>query len=150
MALVGETERVPRIARYLGYGGVIPFVAMVINVVAEGPLPAAFAFKAFVYYSAVILSFLGGIRWGAATNLDAGMSRELVLSIAPGLWAVLCLLLGDPGFSVSLLLVGFVLAGLVDVYRPAPGLAPWMRQLRKRLTILVVICHLAVAASLGL
>lgn len=150
MVRAGETDRVPRIACYLGYGGVIPFVAMAINVVAEGPLPVAVALEAFIYYSAVILSFLGGIRWGAATTLNAGMGREMALAIAPGLWAFLCLMFNDPGFSVSLLLIGFIVAGLADVYRPAPGLAPWMRQLRKRLTILVVICHVVVVVSLGL
>ena len=68
----------------------------------------------------------------------------------PSLWAVACLLLDTIDLSVWWLLAGFVVMGIADVSRPAPGLALWMRQLRLQLTIAVVICHLVMAASLHL
>ena len=140
----------PAIARYLGYGGVIPFLAMALNQFAGGPLPADFALKVFLFYSAAILSFLGGIRWGSATRLEDGLGRELVISVIPSLWAVVCLLLNNADDSVWWLLAGFVLMGVADVYRPVPGLADWMRRLRLQLTVAVVICHLVLAGSLHL
>ena len=140
----------PSAARYLGYAGVIPFAAMVLNEVAGGPLPGEIAQQVFVYYSAAILSFLGGIRWGGATRIQSGLGRELVIAVIPSLWAVAGLLLGNLAHSLWWLLAGFVVMGVADVYRPAPGLAFWMRRLRLHLTIAVVVCHLAIAASLHL
>jgi hypothetical protein len=132
----------PSVARYLGYGGVIPFLAMALNQIAGGPLPVDFALKVFLYYSAAILSFLGGIRWGAATRLNTGMSRELVVSIVPSLWAVGCLLLGSTEWTIGVLLLGYVLMGIVDALLPVAGIAAWMTGLRVQLTIAVAICHL--------
>jgi hypothetical protein len=147
---VDDSVPMPSAAKYLGYGGVIPFAAMALNQLVGGPLPVQIAQEVFLYYSAAILSFLGGIRWGGATRLETGLSRELVISVIPSLWAVACLLLDSPDLSVWWLLAGFVAMGVADVFRPAPGLALWMRQLRLRLTIAVVICHLVMAASLHL
>ena len=93
---------------------------MVINLIADGPLPADFALKVFLCYSAAILSFLGGIRWGAATNLQTAMGRELTISIMPSLWAVLFLLMTSAQWSVWGLLSGFVLIGIVDCRWPVP------------------------------
>ncbi len=149
MQRVDSSAAIPSAAKYLGYGGVIPFAAMVVNQIAGGPLPGQIGQQVFIFYSAAILSFLGGIRWGGATRLEHGLGRELVISVMPSLWAVACLLLDSVDHSVWLLLAGFVMAGVADVFRPVPGLAAWMRQLRLRLTVAVVICHLIMAASLS-
>lgn len=142
--------RMPGIARTFGYGGVLPFAAMALNLIADGPLAADFALKVFLCYSAAILSFLGGIRWGAATNLQTGMRRELTISILPGLWAASSLLMSSAEWSIWGLALGFVLMGIVDARWPVPGIAPWMPGLRIRLTAAVVICHLvAVTAVRG-
>lgn len=134
--------QIPGIARLLGYGGVLPFAAMALNQVMVGPLSADLALKVFVCYSAAILSFLGGIRWGVATNLQTAMGRELVIAVAPSLWAVMSLLTSSVVLSVWGLLSGFVLMGVVDARWPVPGIAQWMVSLRIRLTVAVVICHL--------
>lgn len=144
----GDTTRIPAVARILGYGGVLPFAAMAINLIANGPLPADLALRIFLCYSAAILSFLGGIRWGAATNLQARMKRELTISVLPGLWAASSLLMGSALWSVWALLSGFVLIGIVDVRWPVPGIAAWMVGLRFRLTAAVVICHLVVVTAM--
>jgi hypothetical protein len=143
---IDESAPMPAVARYLGYAGVIPFAAMALNQYTDGPLPAEFAVDVFLYYSAVILSFLGGIRWGSVTRLERGLGRELLISVTPSLWAVACLLLNNPDRSLWWLLAGFVLMGVADVLRPAPALAAWMRQLRLQLTVAVVVCHLLMAA----
>lgn len=144
-----EPVRIPGAARMLGYGGVLPFAAMALNQVMVGPLSADFALKVFVCYSAAILSFLGGIRWGAATNLQTAMGRELVIAVAPSLWAVMCLLAISVELSIWGLLSGFVLMGVVDARWPVPGIAQWMVSLRIRLTIAVVICHLVLVTVMA-
>lgn len=148
MQHVDDSVPMPGAARYLGYAGVIPFAAMALDQLVGGPLPTHTAQQVFLFYSAAILSFLGGIRWGGATRLADGLGRELVISVIPSLWAVAGLLLDTPARSVWWLLAGFVAIGAADVVRPAPGLALWMRRLRLQLTVAVVVCHLVMAASL--
>jgi hypothetical protein len=143
-----RTVRIPVTAKYLGYGGVAPFVLVLLNETANGPLASDLALRIFVFYGAVILSFLGGVRWGAATRLDSGMTRELLISIVPSLWAVACLLPSRIEWSVGGLLAGFVLMGLADFYAAGPALATWMRLLRARLTVAVALCHVVLAAML--
>ena len=148
MKHVNEVMPIPRAAKLLGYAGVIPFAAMALNQLVGGPLPVQIAQEVFLYYSAAILSFLGGIRWGAATRREDGLGRELIISVLPSLWAVASLMIGDAVYTAWSLLAGFVVMGFADVFRPAPGLALWMRRLRLQLTVAVVICHLVMAVLL--
>ena len=121
MRLGDEPVRIPGTARMLGYGGVLPFAAMVLNQVMVGPLSADFALKVFVCYSAAILSFLGGIRWGAATNLQTAMGRELVIAVVPSLWAVMCLLAISVELSIWGLLSRFRIDGCCRCALARPG-----------------------------
>ena len=149
MEPVDVSKPIPGAARLLGYAGVLPFAAMVLDRMVGAPLSPDFALKIFLFYSAAILSFLGGIRWGSITRSEHGLARELIISVMPSLWAVVCLLLADPAASVWALLAGFALMGLADFFLPSPGLAPWMRRLRAQLTIAVVACHLLMLWSLS-
>lgn len=139
-----DASTIPRIAAVLGYGGVIPFLAAAANSVIGAPLTAEFALRVFVAYGAVILSFLGGIRWGIGLHPDASPGRELTLSVIPSLWAGACLLLPTTEFSVWGLLTGFLAMGLIDRYSPPLAMPPWMRRLRLHLTIAVSLCHAVV------
>ena len=115
MEPVDASKPIPGAARLLGYAGVLPFAAMVLDRMVGAPLSPDFALKIFLFYSAAILSFLGGIRWGSITRSEHGLARELIISVMPSLWAVVCLLLADPAASVWALLAGFALMGLADV-----------------------------------
>jgi hypothetical protein len=138
---------IPANARLLGYSGVVPF-ALCAAVLAWGsPGWVVGAQNGFVMYSAVILSFIGGIRWGAAISRGPARTAPLVFSVLPSLWAVLFLWWPDPGITVVGLMAGFVVMGIADWVRPAQGAPAWMRPLRARLTTAVVACHLAVVAS---
>ncbi|MDX1570326.1 MAG: DUF3429 domain-containing protein [Xanthomonadales bacterium] len=140
-------DEAPVSSAVLGYGGVIPFLGLALNYWLGGPLFPGFALQAFLVYSAVILSFLGGIRWGAAVNLGKTRTRELALSVLPSLFAAGTLLLPSPLWSVWALLAGFLLVGLGDVLVPGPSVPRWMIRLRIRLTIAVVVCHLLMLAA---
>lgn len=138
----------PGSARLLGYSGVIPFATCAALMAWGSPDWNASALKAFMIYGAVILSFIGGIRWGAAISGGRVRSGQLALSVLPSLWAALFLWLPDERAGLAGLMVGFILLGLADWTRPALGMPAWMRPLRARLTIAVVACHLAILVAL--
>jgi hypothetical protein len=141
-------EKIPRTAAALGYGGVVPFAALAL-VFAFGPDAAApGSLDGFLIYGAVILSFLGGIRWGAASGVAHEHARGLVVSIIPSLWAAVALWWPDPAVTAWALLVGFVLMAVADWWRPGVGVPAWMRPLRVRLSAAVVLCHALVVATL--
>jgi hypothetical protein len=128
----------------LGYAGVLPFALLAtLAATAAGP-PREIALTAFLFYSAVILSFLGGIRWGAAARQGSAGDSAYVVSVVPSLWAVACLAWPDPVVSAWGLALGFAVAGLGDWLRPGVGVPSWMRPLRARLTLAVLACHAAV------
>jgi hypothetical protein len=128
----------------LGYAGVLPFAALAgLSLAAPGEI-RELALRAFLFYSAVILSFLGGIRWGAAARQGSAGDSAYVVSVIPSLWAVACLAWPDPAVSAWGLALGFAVAGLGDWLRPGAGVPSWMRPLRARLTLAVLACHAAV------
>lgn len=77
----------PAPALWLGLAGLIPFYAPVIwRLFAEGP-DANRAEIAFTLYAALILSFLGGTRWGREIvhSMAVPRARELSLAVLPSL-----------------------------------------------------------------
>ena len=134
-------SRIPTIPALLGYAGVLPFAALALVVLfGQGDWPAL-ALQAFLAYGAVILSFLGGIRWGAAARATPIRAAEFVVAVVPSLWAWACLLVASPEFAAWGLLGGFLVFGLADWLRPPPATAPWLVALRLRLTTAVALCH---------
>ena len=137
-----------RLPVLLGLAGLAPFVAGALGI---WWLPAgwqAAATGAFLAYSAVILSFLGGIHWGLVMGADAVASpasrRRFLVSMAPSLIAWPALVWGGlPG--AVLLALGFL---AVRGYEASPaggaGLPAWYRAMRTVLTAVVVACHLGV------
>jgi hypothetical protein len=77
----------------LTLAGLIPFiggaVVMALNADFEtgDSVLYARAGRALMLYGAVILSFLGGIRWGAALSGDGAEGAVLTLSVVPSLAA---------------------------------------------------------------
>lgn len=134
-----NARTIPYAAKWLGYSGVLPFAALAIAYVMGSEDVRSFSLQGFVYYGAVILSFLGGIRWGLATCEEA-FAGAATLSVLPSLWAFGCLLVPDQLWGVVGLLAGFLLMGALDRWAPPRGGAGWMVTLRIRLTSSVVAC----------
>jgi len=119
-------DRAKATAWGLALAGLIPFVGCAVMVVAGagdrevwlGPLIA---------YAAVILSFLGGARWGRALAEPVPDASTLILSNLPAVAAWLTFLPQVP----DTLQVGVLIAGLVAMliwdWQSAPG---WYRALR--------------------
>lgn len=134
-----------RTAWILGIGGLVPFVLLTAIIAYGGSSTIALPTitLALGAYSAAILSFLGGIRWGLAIAPSRRSQRhDLVLSVMPSLLAWVLILVPAPwifaGFAV-----GFALQGVWDLLSARRGHIPaWFAKLRLILTIVVTLCQL--------
>jgi hypothetical protein len=134
-------DRIPPAALVLGLGGLIPFIACGATVAFDFGLPIIDdPARALLAYAAVILSFLGGVRWGFALRMgDAGLqARSLALSVAPSIAAWLTLLAPVMMGLVTMPLM-FLLMGLADRRLPDVGAPAWYARLRTLLTAVVVV-----------
>jgi len=128
---------VPSAARFLGLSGLIPFVSLAaLALLAPAPWGAA-ARGALAFYGAVILSFMGGCRWGlAAAGMGEGPAlRPLALSVAPSLWAWGALMAPAP-VDLGMLALGLLALFAADLRLTRDGGAPaWWPALRWPLTL---------------
>ena len=125
----------PRLVLVYGLLGLIPFLAPPL-VGAALPASKDLAATVLALYGALILSFLGGARWGLTVGRAAPDPRVVSLSMLPTL-AGLALLLAPnevrlPGLAAALALVWFW-----DVRDP--DLPVWYPVLRSLLTAGAVI-----------
>lgn len=126
---------VPPAALWLGLSGLIPFVALALSLWLV-PGWADAAARLLIGYGAVILSFMGGCRWGlAAAGMGEGPAvGPLAVSVLPALWAWPVALLPAPG-AMAGLAAGLVALYLADRALTAAGGAPaWWPALRLPLT----------------
>ena len=135
-----------RTARWLGYGGLIPFLVL-------APLSLLDSHHGFTWsdalfaYGAVILSFVCALHWGFAMALsgldDARRVRTVLWSVVPSLMAWPALLL-VPMEAAVLLVTGFVLHYIQDrrLARHAE-LPDWYLPLRLQLTVVACLSLIA-------
>ena len=132
-----------RLAHALGVAGLFPFVLLSLGCWLAHPDWLGILIRGQLAYGISILSFLGGLHWGAAltcTTLTRQQTqRALIWGVTPSLIALLAAkaLLGL-GFAV--LTLGFICAYLIDkrLYRWY-GIADWFIRLRFQLTSVVVV-----------
>lgn len=143
---------IPPAALWLGYAGLIPFVAGAMAVWSGSGEWAAFALRAQILYGVVILSFMGAVHWGLAIaeyGSDDGSEPawgRLGVSVTPALLAWFATFL-VAWAALLVLIVCFVGLFFFDVRETRAGRAPaWYPRLRRPLTIIVV---LSLAASLA-
>jgi hypothetical protein len=136
--------RIPPAPLWLGLAGLLPFAAAAAGAHLLPPDQQGLALRALLAYGAVILSFLGGVRWGLAIrDAEAGaLLPRLAWSVTPSLLGWVALLLpAAPG--LALLAAGFAAALLADLRASeAPG---WYRRLRLPLSLGAIL-----ATTLGL
>ncbi len=151
MTVTEDPARIPSPALIYGVAGLIPFVVGALGILTRKMAdPAILPLEAL--YSAIILSFLGGARWGFEVARPAPRTGLITLSMAPSVAGFLICGLAiiegrdDPIIGSGCLLVFailFVLQWLWDLTsRDAPV---WYAKLRTRLTGVVVSCLLICA-----
>jgi Protein of unknown function (DUF3429) len=141
---------IPAVPLALGLAGLIPFYLTA----AMGAVPSGGATawtSTFALYAAVILSFLGGARWG----LELGRSPEqpntarLALSMIPPLYAWTCLIWifvpeastreAQPLAVSGMCAIGFAMQWAWEEAAGKAGLTPtWYPTLRRILSIGVI------------
>jgi hypothetical protein len=146
-----NTKATRQMAWLLSYGGCIPFVSLALALVVLGanhPLSETFI-QLFKLWSLIILTFLGGIRWGFALANEPFATRDLVWSVIPCILAWFALFLSDL-HTVLVLLVLFCAHGAWDSFFVNAGKAPpWFGSIRVTITFIVAIAHMCVIAALS-
>lgn len=139
-------DPLPRVVAWLGYGGLLPFLALAAaSWVAEPSGQASPLWQpALLTYGAAILSFVGALHWGFAMTLRDLSARErttsFVWSVVPALVAWLALL-SAPGVASVLLVAGFLCHYWRDVRLAAHSDLPlWYLPMRLRLTAVACLC----------
>ncbi|MGX1096020.1 DUF3429 domain-containing protein [Amorphus sp. MBR-141] len=143
---------VPHLARTLSLAGAIPFVAgaVLLWVGNVGGLSGDFVSGALKGYSAVILSFLGGVHWGLALSArdTTARDRELLFSIVPVLVGWIAILFASKT-ALMVLTIAFLLQGLFDIWMALRDHAPnWYARLRIEMTAIVCVVLLIAWAAL--
>jgi len=142
----------PRVVAWLGYGGLIPFLALAVLTCIDRERTALWH-ACLRAYGAVILSFVGALHWGFAMLLEelAPPQRDALFawSVTPALAAFLALVvhsvLGD-----ALLVGGFLAHYWRDQRLAAAAALPgWYLPLRLRLSAVAVLCIAACAFAAG-
>jgi hypothetical protein len=133
-------------AKLLGYAGLLPFIGIPLFILT-GQIHYFEGYTYFAQYSAIILSFFGGIHW-----LDALQNRrknhQLFVAMLPSIvgWLSLVFLQGYLLFSVlSIAYVGVLMYDKYVLALEKDILIPYTF-LRTVLTTVVVITHLLMAS----
>jgi hypothetical protein len=130
----GGADSIPRPVLAWGLAGLIPFLGLPLLALAV-PHLSGWSDRALGLYAAVILSFLGGARWGREVASAAPDSRLIALSMAPSVvaWGLVLL---SPATQGGLQLAGLAgalaLSWLWDIR--SAHLPAWYPRLRTLLT----------------
>jgi Protein of unknown function (DUF3429) len=128
-----------RLADRLSLAGFLPFALCLFWLLGTGPSEPNWqlALLAMRAYAIAILSFLGGIRWGAALA-DDGAARTFWHSVVPSLlaWSTIFM---QPVLALAILAMTFAGQGAWDVLSAQSGRLPgWYGMIRMKLTFMVV------------
>lgn len=117
--------RVPSLSLVFGYGPMLPLVAAALGAwFLPDPFPLV-AIQLAIIWAALILSFIGGVRRGFGFGRDSASTRsELAATIAYVTIAGLALIVARPSTALALLVVGYVLAAVLDSRAALKGNAP--------------------------
>ena len=153
---IGEEARLPAAALLLGWAGDVPFGAgaLALLLAPPMPIPREDLVLPVLAYGAVILSFLGGVRWGAALNLRPAeaRARELAWAVVPSLVAWIALSLhARPVVGLAILAAAHVAQGVADVRAARLVLVPaWYGTLRVQLAGAATLALLVALVALVL
>lgn len=130
-----SSETTPTMASWLGWGGVLPFLACGIAAQSNHADLVLYGLVGGTSYAAVILTFLGAVHWGLAMTDDRPQGW-FIWSITPSLLAWASLLIFDVDLRLFALIPLFGLAWGVDSIAARRLLVPaWYMRLRTRLTL---------------
>lgn len=136
----------PRTVAWLGYGGLIPFLALTPASLLDQHHGALWS-DALYAYGAIILSFIGALHWGLAMSQPELSERQrsawFTWSVVPALIAWPAIVFSPP-LAAPLLVFGFIAHYLQDRRLARQARLPdWYLPLRLRLSSVAVVCLVA-------
>lgn len=132
-----QDDTIPTVALLLGVAGLLPFLGSAVMTWVSSPTGSEIAVFSIRTYAAVILSFLGGVRWGVCLRDPEALSRvgPLTLSIMPSIVAWVAVLMA-PRLGLLTLIVGLAAQYLLDRFATRRSQLPdWYGRLRTLLSI---------------
>lgn len=147
-----DERNIPISALVLGLAGTVPFMALAVAITMNFSIPLVDnPVAGLVAYAAIILSFLGGIRWGFALRMSDQtlQGRAFILSVGPSIAGWLLLLPPSP-MALVVMPVLFVLMGLADQTMGTVGAPAWYMRLRLLLSVIVTLSLLCAIVGLAL
>ena len=132
-------------ARFLGFGGLVPFLFLAAATIMDLRLPFAPAPALLIGYGAIILSFVGALHWGAQLPSSTPRSARFVWSILPALLGWVALMVPATS-AVICLITGLVLCWVYDMRIIKSG--EWPHYMRSLRTILTAIACLSLSVIL--
>ena len=126
-------------SRFLGYAGLMPFVACAFFILVFESSYQQLATKALLSYAAVIITFIGALHWARALllNVVSDSVPLLIISVIPSLVAWVALLL-NPTAAFVMLILSFIAMLIFD--RIQWRFLPWFLQLRMHLSLGAITC----------
>jgi len=132
--MTARTDLTPRAVLAYGVLGIIPFWSLPAATILV-PAWAAISAAVVAAYAALILSFLGGARWGLAVK-DASPNPVVVgLAMTPTLVGLVVLVFAHGEMRLQLLALAAALTLSWAWDFSAKGLPPWYARLRTGLTL---------------
>jgi len=143
-----DTQSFPAIAKWLGYGGTVPFVGLALSLVTSSDLSAfglADAGPKLLAYAAVIISFIGAVHWGIALGCaKEHQTRLYIYSVMPALFAWLWMFVPGRmafiGMALTIVAMYFIDRKLLLAHVPSAYL-----KMRLHLTVIVSVSLLVAA-----
>jgi hypothetical protein len=131
--------------KILGYAGLLPFIFLPL-LVAANITTYFYSFQHFVQYSAIILSFFGGIHWYDALQNNR-VNHQLYVAMLPSVVGWLSLVFLNSNLLLGVLSCAFIGMLMYDKYTLTmkKSIVIEYTTLRLALTTTVVLCHLAMA-----
>lgn len=131
--------------KLLAYAGLLPFIFLPLFSYAEF-ISYFYSFQYFVQYSAIILSFFGGIHWYDAL-INNRVNHQLYVAMLPSIVAWLSLVFLNGNVLLGALSCAFIAMLMYDKYTLIMEKAKVIAytKLRLALTTVVVVSHLAMA-----
>jgi hypothetical protein len=124
-----------RIVNLVTLAGLLPFIAGLVFAIFPdmAPIESVMIERALIGFGAVILSFLGGVRWGLRLQGGAGSDLTFVMGMLGAIGGLVMLLLPYEA-ALTLLAIGFGLQGIWDMrssgvptaYASMRGLMTWV------------------------
>lgn len=142
---------ISRTVTMVALAGWLPFIAgFVLTLVPWlSPIDMVIVERAIIGYGALILSFLGGVRWGIRLQGGAGSDLIFVIGIL-GSGLGLATMLLPYSLAIAVLTVGFGAQGAWDVWAGWRGGVPeFYARMRSLLTWLVCLTLLATLLARG-